>query len=107
MNTTIPIRYLDVLQAGEAKIVRDNMAKVLGAPNLSAEGLPNATIPVFGVSRNRNGITSVGADRVNSVLARLGNSALPRAGYDIWAAFLNLAYHAADLFPRNCGNGSF
>ena len=67
--------------------------------NASATSLTAAVPPAYGLTWRRSVLTRCDADRLNGILARMGNSKLPGLEYDRLANFWKNAYVSPLCFP--------
>ena len=106
--TTVPLSNVDPAVAQAAALAWGHLARQVAGPEASAAKLAQAIVPVYGISWNRNVITSQvvgGTNEINRVLCLLRNSNLARSEYARLAAFMKRAYSHSSLFPLKWANG--
>ena len=96
MNTALPPENADISTAAAAAVILGSVSRQIGTPEMTASATSAAIRPVYGVVRNRTVIDKITTDRINKVLARLRNSALPPTEYHRLTAMLLEAYHSAN-----------
>ena len=104
--TTVPLSNVDSAVAQAAALAWGHLARQVADPEASAAKLAQAIVPVYGISWNRNVITSQavgGTNEINRVLCLLRNSNLARSEYVRLAAFMKRAYSHSSLFPPEMG----
>ena len=100
--TTVPLSNVDPAVAQAAALAWGHLARQVAGPEASAAKLAQAIVPVYGISWNRNVITSQvvgGTNEINRVLCLLRNSNLVRSEYVRLAAFMKRAYSRSSLPP--------
>ena len=95
MSSILPIENLDTAASAAGKVISEKLNRQLGERDISARGLSQALIPLYGITWNRTVINLVVKDSVNNLFVRLRNSPLPRTEYDRLSAFFKKAYGAA------------
>ena len=95
MSSILPVENLDTAAAAAGKVVMEKLNRQLGQRDISARELPQALIPLYGITWNRAVINLVAKDSINQLFVRLRNSPLPRAEYGRLSSFFKKAYGAA------------
>ena len=100
-STTIPTANIDIAVASAAIIVVNNAFKILGDTRASSEVIREAIMPIYGITWTRPIFARFKQGRLNSFLAKVRNSTLPRSEYDRLASFWKQAYEVqSQLLPE-------
>lgn len=87
MSISIPLANIDIATASAAIIIVDNAAKISGDFKASPSTIREAIPPIYGLTWNRTVCSHFEGGRLNAVLAKVRNSALPREEYERLASF--------------------
>ena len=74
MSSILPVENLDAAAAAAGNVVMEKLNRHLGQRDISAREIPQALIPLHGITWNRDVINLVVKDSINQPFARLRNS---------------------------------
>ena len=99
MKPAVPAHNADIATAAAASLIWGNVARQIDMPKMPASAMSTAIRPVYGVGWNRTIADKAATRRINDVLARIRNSALPAQEYRRLVAMFLEDYHSANSFP--------
>ena len=105
VKATLPTPNVDNAAASAAKILLDFLPRVPGDRDASAKTLDGSALLIFGIRWDIQAVSFVTSNRLNSLLARLGNTTLQRVAYDRATNLRNEAIRTDRIFSPNGENG--
>ena len=100
MTTNIPFENVNMVRTAAAKIIWDNLARVVANRDVSLATVRTAVMAVYGISWNRVVMTAITTNRINDVLATLKRyTPLPQKEYCRLSEFFKESYQASADFP--------
>ena len=96
--SNLPGYKIDVAVTEAASLVMGSVNRAVSCSKASSKSITRALVPSFGISWGRSVIGGVGRCPINTLLAKLRNSPLPRAHYGNVGGLLKDSFVSSDPF---------